>query len=106
MDNKIEVIGIDQDCRKIKQDLKCFLAERLRLKLSDEKTLITHAESPAHFLGYEICVRKSQLPKPGKKGVPTRYYSGKIVLKIPANKVRDEAVGFTYTPLGQLAALQ
>lgn len=90
----IGVIGSKEDCRKIKQDLKCFLAERLRLKLSDEKTLITHAESPAHFLGYEISVRKSQLPKPGRKGVPTRYYSGKIVLKIPANKVRDKLLEY------------
>lgn len=90
----IGVIGSKEDCRKIKQDLKCFLAERLRLKLSDEKTLITHAESPAHFLGYEISVRKSQFPKPGRKGVPTRYYSGKIVLKIPANKVRDKLLEY------------
>lgn len=90
----IGVIGGKEDCRTIKQDLKAFLAGRLRLKLSDEKTLITHAESPAHFLGYEISVRKSQLPKPGRKGVPTRYYSGKVVLKIPANKIRDKLLEY------------
>jgi len=60
----IGVIGSKEDCRKIKQDLKNFLSDKLRLNLSDEKTLITHAASPAHFLGYEISVRYSQLPMP------------------------------------------
>ena len=63
----IGVIGSKEDCRKIKQDIKNFLSEKLRLNLSDEKTLITHAASSAHFLGYEISVRCSQLPMPGKK---------------------------------------
>lgn len=90
----IGVIGSKEDCRKIKQDLKIFLEEKLKLKLSEEKTLITHATSPAHFLGYEITVRKSQLTKPGRKGVPTRYYSGKIVLKIPEEKIRDKLLDY------------
>lgn len=90
----IGVIGSKEDCRKIKQDLKTFLSKKLRLNLSEEKTLITHATSPAHFLGYEIMVRKSQLPKPGRKGVPTRYYNGKVVLKIPAGKIRDKLLEY------------
>lgn len=90
----IGVIGSKEDCRRIKQDLKIFLAEKLRLELSDEKTLITHAQSPAHFLGYEISVRNSQLSKPGKKGVPTRYYNGKVVLKIPTDKIRDKLLEY------------
>lgn len=77
----IGVIGSKEDCRKIKQDLKNFLSEKLRLKLSDEKTLITHAASPAHFLGYEISVRYSQLPMPGRKKAPTRYNNSKEVWK-------------------------
>lgn len=90
----IGVIGSKEDCRKIKQDLKNFLSEKLRLNLSDEKTLITHAASPAHFLGYEISVRYSQLPMPGRKKVPTRYNNGKIVLKIPAGKIRDKLLEY------------
>ena len=90
----IGVIGSKEDCRKIKQDIKNFLSEKLRLNLSDEKTLITHAASSAHFLGYEISVRCSQLPMPGKKKVPTRYNNGKIVLKIPAGKIRDKLLEY------------
>ncbi|WP_107632149.1 reverse transcriptase/maturase family protein [Agathobaculum massiliense] len=90
----IGVIGSKEDCRKIKQDLKNFLSEKLRLNLSDEKTLITHAASPAHFLGYEISVRYSQLPMPGRKNAPTRYNNGKIVLKIPAGKIRDKLLEY------------
>lgn len=90
----IGVIGSKEDCRKIKQDIKNFLSKKLRLNLSDEKTLITHAASSAHFLGYEISVRCSQLPMPGKKKVPTRYNDGKIVLKIPAGKIRDKLLEY------------
>lgn len=90
----IGVIGSKEDCRKIKQDIKNFLSKKLRLNLSDEKTLITHAASSAHFLGYEISVRCSQLPMPGKKKVPTRYNNGKIVLKIPAGKIRDKLLEY------------
>ena len=90
----IGVIGSKEDCRKIKQDLKNFLSEKLRLKLSDEKTLITHAASPAHFLGYEISVRYSRLPMPGRKKAPTRYNNGKIVLKVPEGKIRDKLLEY------------
>ena len=90
----IGVIGSKEDCRKIKQDIKNFLSKKLRLNLSDEKTLITHAASSAHFLGYEISVRCSQLPMPGKKKVPTRYNNGKIVLKIPSGKIRDKLLEY------------
>lgn len=90
----IGVIGSKDDCRQIKQDIRVFLSEKLHLKLSDEKTLITHANSPAHFLGYEISVRDSKLPQPGRNKVPTRYLNGKIVLKIPTNKIRDKLLDY------------
>jgi hypothetical protein len=39
----------------IKERLRVFLQERLKLELSEEKTVITHATSQtARFLGYEI----------------------------------------------------
>jgi len=59
----IGVIGSKQDASKIKEDVKNFLNEKLALELSDEKTLITHTESSAKFLGYEISVRKSNATK-------------------------------------------
>jgi group II intron reverse transcriptase/maturase len=90
----IGVIGSKEDCMEIKENVKSFLSEKLRLNLSDEKTLITHANSSAYFLGYEISVRKSNLTKPGRKKAPTRSGTGKIVLKIPAGKIRDKLLAY------------
>ena len=55
----VGIIGSKQDAQQIKGDIKNFLADKLALELSDEKTLVTHTERPAKFLGYEITVRKS-----------------------------------------------
>lgn len=49
----VGIIGSKQDAQQIKEDIKNFLADRLALELSDEKTLVTHTERPAKFLGYE-----------------------------------------------------
>ncbi|RGZ29245.1 group II intron reverse transcriptase/maturase, partial [Bacteroides stercoris] len=65
----IGIIGSKQDAIIIKEDIKNFLYEKLALTLSDEKTLITHAENAAKFLGYEIFVRKSNDTKRSKYGV-------------------------------------
>ncbi|MEO4720064.1 reverse transcriptase domain-containing protein, partial [Phocaeicola vulgatus] len=55
----IGIIGSKEDCIHIKEDIKKFMAEKLKLELSDEKTLITNARKHAKFLGYDIFVRKS-----------------------------------------------
>jgi group II intron reverse transcriptase/maturase len=48
-------IGPKSEAEAIKQQLKTFLQEQLKLELSEEKTLVTHAKSEAaKFLGYEI----------------------------------------------------
>lgn len=48
-------IGPKSEAEAIKQQLRTFLQEQLKLELSEEKTLITHARSEAaSFLGYEI----------------------------------------------------
>src|SRR5438034_5759480 len=45
---------------EIKHRLRAFLRDELKLELSEEKTLITHArDSAANFLGYEITTRQS-----------------------------------------------
>lgn len=47
--------GPKQEAREIKVQIKQFLHETLKLELSEEKTLITHASTDrARFLGYEI----------------------------------------------------
>ena len=48
-------IGPKSEAEAIKQQLRKFLREELKLELSEEKTLLTHARSEAaRFLGYEV----------------------------------------------------
>ena len=78
----IGIIGSKQDAITIKEDIKNFLYEKLALTLSDEKTLITHAENAAKFLGYEISVRKSNDTKRSKYGVLRRVFNKRIQLAL------------------------
>ncbi len=56
-DHLIGFAGPKAEAEEIKQRLAQFLKDELRLELSQEKTLITHARtSAARFLGYEITV--------------------------------------------------
>jgi len=51
-------IGPKAEAEEIKQRLATFLRDDLKLELSQDKTLITHARTgAARFLGYEITVR-------------------------------------------------
>uniref|UniRef100_UPI0018998E12 reverse transcriptase/maturase family protein n=2 Tax=Bacteroidaceae TaxID=815 RepID=UPI0018998E12 len=47
----IGITGSLEDCKTVKEDIKNYLNEALKLELSDEKTLITNAQKPAKFLG-------------------------------------------------------
>ena len=58
--------------------------------MSQEKTLITNAQKPAKFLGFDVSVRKSDAIKRDKNNVPARYYNGKIVLKVAIETVRNK----------------
>ena len=88
----IGVIGSKADCVQIKQEIGTYLKNELHLTLSDEKTLITNAQSNAHFLGYDIRVRKSTCPAAYRnaKGTLQRYYTAAVVLNIPRNLIRDK----------------
>ncbi len=52
----VGVIGSKADAEKIKNDIKAFLENKLKLEMSMEKTKITHSSEKAHFLGYDITV--------------------------------------------------
>ena len=86
----IGVIGSKKDCEMIKKDIAEFLFQKLGLELSQEKTLITHGQKKAHFLGYSIYVRKSNLPKRDKLDRMVRNYGGRIVLKVESSTIRDK----------------
>src|SRR5205807_6836131 len=50
-------VGPKKEADEINEQLRQFLQETLKLELSEEKTLITHARTEyARFLGYEVGV--------------------------------------------------
>lgn len=78
----VGVIGSKQDAKIIKKDIKEFLNSKLKLELSDEKTLITNGKDSAKFLGYEVFVDKSRRLRKRKDGKMTTV-SGAIKLQVP-----------------------
>lgn len=86
----IGVIGSKEDCKKMKEDFTVFMREKLKLELSDEKTLITNAQDSAKFLGYEISVRKSEVSKYNKLGHLRRAFNGRIILTLPLEAVKKK----------------
>ena len=62
----IAVNGSKADCEMIKAKLTEFIRNELKMELSQEKTLITHSNEPARFLGYDVRVRRDQQVKPWK----------------------------------------
>ena len=81
------VIGSKEDAENIKADIKKYLAETLKLELSEEKTLITHSsDSKAKFLGYEIYTTKDESIKRHKNGQTRRTRMGRIQLYVPKEK--------------------
>ena len=77
----IGVIGTKNECERIKADITKFMQEKLRLEMSQEKTLITNAQDSAKFLGYEIYVRKDYATKRNSNGTVRRYFNGNVILK-------------------------
>ena len=83
----IGVIGNKEDAEQIKQDVGCFIRDKLHLEMSEEKTLITHGHDAAKFLGYEGHNRqKANTTKRPKPGLPGRVNNGKVLLYIPHDK--------------------
>ena len=90
----IGIIGSKEDSVKIKEDIKNFLQSRLKLELSAEKTLITHTEKSAKFLGYEIYVRKSNLTKRDKRGRIRRAFNKKVYLKLTTDVMKKKLLEY------------
>lgn len=78
----IGIIGSKTECITIKADIAKFMAEKLRLELSEEKTLITNAHDKAKFLGYEIFVRDCSFRHKDRKGVIRRFGKGSVMLHV------------------------
>jgi len=90
----IGIIGSKQDAKEVKEDIKNFLYEKLKLELSDEKTLITHTEDSARFLGYEIFVRKSNAQRRDIAGRLRRTYGKRVYLKLSTETMRNKLLDY------------
>ncbi len=76
--------GPKHEAEDIKQQISSYLQEHLKLQLSQEKTLITHATNEAaRFLGYEIVNQHSDTKHTHGK----RYVNGTIGLRVPRDVI-------------------
>jgi hypothetical protein len=81
-DTLLGFAGPKSEAEEIKRILGNFLRETLKLELSEEKTLITHAAThPARFLGYDVsvCFRNDRISSRGQRDL-----NGHIRLRLPA----------------------
>ncbi|HEL1095856.1 TPA: group II intron reverse transcriptase/maturase [Streptococcus equi subsp. zooepidemicus] len=88
------VIGSKEDARRIKADIKDYLKTVLKLELSEEKTLITNARDKARFLGYHLYIRQSNLAKRDSVGRLVRNYTGRLVLEVSIETIRDRLLSY------------
>jgi len=85
-------IGPRTEAEEIKQQLRTFLHEQLKLELSEDKTLITHAVSEAaRFLGYEVTMLQNDTKrtKRNTRGVEAmcRSVNRHIGLRVPKDRI-------------------
>ncbi len=84
-DQLLGFTGPKAEAEQIKQRLAEFLRDDLKLELSDDKTLITHARSQAaRFLGYEITAHHDH--SKGARG--RRWTDGFIKLNVPRSVIK------------------
>jgi hypothetical protein len=85
--------GPREEAEQIKLQLEEFLRDSLKLELSNEKTLITHARTEAaRFLGYEIVTLDAD-EKHDHRG--RRCINGAPGLKVPVDVVRAKCSRYT-----------
>ena len=87
-------IGPKSEAEAIKQQLKMFLREELKLELSEKKTLITHARSEAaRFLGYELTRLHNDEQRAKRAGTQTmsRNINAQIGLLVPQDVIEAKS---------------
>jgi len=92
----IGVIGTKSDALELKRRIGEFLHDRLKLKLSEEKTLITNAtQETAKFLGYEIqnqsCDSKITM---NTNRIQRRSVNGHIALLLPKSVIQKKSAPY------------
>ncbi|MCU6482731.1 reverse transcriptase domain-containing protein [Arthrobacter sp. A2-55] len=93
-DHLLGFAGPKAEAEAIKERLGVFLREELKLELSPEKTLVTHARTgAARFLGYDIHVGHNQHYQ--RKG--RRSLNGEIQLSVPDTVIKSAASPYLST---------
>jgi len=90
-DHLLGFTGPKAEAEEIKQRLAQFLRDDLKLELSKDKTLITHARTgAARFLGYEITVlHNDRKITRGKRSI-----NGVIALRVPRDVIKAKCAPF------------
>lgn len=97
----IGVIASKDETEKIKQDLTVFLADKLKLELSAEKTLITHSKKNARFLGYDIRVARDWQTMKMPNGTKKRKFNFQAKLFVPHEKYIKKLIDLGALSLGE-----
>lgn len=102
----VGVIGSKEDAEKIKSDIGDFLSNRLKLKMSESKTKITHTSSCARFLGYDITVSRDKIVRKTANGRTQRVNGYTVKLLVPREKwvgklLEYKAMKIVSTPNGR-----
>jgi hypothetical protein len=94
-DHLLGFIGPRTEAEEIKQRLTQFLNDGLKLELSEDKTLITHARtSAARFLGYEIATQHADRKVTTGKRAVKRATNGKIRLRVPREVIKSKSAPY------------
>ncbi len=85
-------IGPKVEAEEIKRQIARFLREELRLELSEDKTLVTHArDEVAKFLGYELHILHAD-DQHDSKG--RRSINGRVGLRVPNRVLKAQCAKF------------
>jgi group II intron reverse transcriptase/maturase len=90
-DHLLGFAGPKAEAEDIKQRLAEFLRDELKLELSQDKTLITHARTGvARFLGYEITIQHNDTKKTGRY----RHVNGQVALRVPREVIKAKSAPY------------
>lgn len=85
-------IGPKEEAEEIKQQLRIFLQEELKLNLSEEKTLVTHAKTEtARFLNYEVHTIQENAHRDQRD---RRSLNGTIGLRVPREVIKNKCLSY------------
>src|SRR5215217_7525528 len=93
------VIGSKSDAVEVMEEVKAFLAERLRLKHSEAKTGLKHNSEVVRFLGYDISIINSEKVRKmviGGRHCKRRTGKGHISLYVPYARLQKFATERLY----------